>query len=67
MKGSYNELIKSNDEFLKMVTRIRMDRERNEANEDTTIERPFGINRDSIRSRGSVKSYNSSIVVTNDD
>ncbi|XP_047362116.1 ATP-binding cassette sub-family C member 4-like isoform X4 [Vespa velutina] len=61
MKGSYNELMKNNDEFLKMVTRIKMDRENNEIKEDTN-ENLFGYNRDSIRSRASIRSYNSSVV-----
>ncbi|XP_035718149.1 multidrug resistance-associated protein 4-like isoform X2 [Vespa mandarinia] len=61
MKGNYNELMKNNDEFLKMVTRIKMERENNEIKEDTN-ENLFGYNRDSIRSRASIRSYNSSVV-----
>ncbi|XP_043679995.1 ATP-binding cassette sub-family C member 4-like isoform X1 [Vespula pensylvanica] len=59
LKGSYNELIKNNDEFLKMVTRIRIDKERNDP-KDT--EKFFDRNRDSIRSRASIMSQNSSIM-----
>ncbi|XP_043486989.1 probable multidrug resistance-associated protein lethal(2)03659 [Polistes fuscatus] len=61
MKGSYSELAKNNDEFIKMITQIKMDQERSKLKEDST-EKHLGHIRDSIRRRGSIKSENSSIV-----
>ncbi|KAK2578495.1 hypothetical protein KPH14_002055 [Odynerus spinipes] len=61
MKGSYNELLENNEEFVKMIIRIKTDREQIKRTEETK-EKPFGYNRESIRSRMSIKSNDSSVM-----
>ncbi|XP_043486988.1 ATP-binding cassette sub-family C member 4-like, partial [Polistes fuscatus] len=60
VKGKYNELVKNNDEFVKMITQIKMDKERDKLDDAIDIEQFEDITH-SIRSKASIKSDNSSI------